>query len=267
MPINKHLEMISFYGTKNEHLNDLQIIFERAGIAGQYFDLDDTNSIAGNSILVISEKAKFDDYKNLLTKLVGAAEDGSLKNGFIWYPNLKSNQNESIESDISNYLSRNINYSREQFAIRFVEDVIKTLETRTEDTSSSANSNMTIFYNVLDSELAQDPINMLKDLFSINDISVDFTDNSSTIDSLSNHALDAQCTVVLFDKQKEWAELFTQEIWKKIGGVSAGIPILLIGTNSTEKSTLTIPNVTITEAGSDLLALEIKVQYDSLTQK
>ena len=104
-------------------------------------------------------------------------------------------------------------------------------------------------------------------IFKINKVPVDISDEKSNINNLSTLALEAKLAVVVFDQQKEWAELFTQEIWKKIGGVSSGIPILLIGTNSNEPSKISIPNVTLAEAGKELLSLEIKIQYDSLTEK
>ena len=97
-------------------------------------------------------------------------------------------------------------------------------------------------------------------------LTVDISDEKSNINNLSTLALEAKLAVVVFDQQKEWAELFTQEIWKKIGGVSSGIPILLIGTNSNKPSKISIPNVTLAEAGKELLSLEIKIQYDSLTE-
>ena len=53
---------------------------------------------------------------------------------------------------------------------------------------------------------------------------------------------------------------------EKIGGVSSGIPILLIGTDSKEESKISVPNLKIASASKDLLALEIKVQYDELVQ-
>ena len=104
---------------------------------------------------------------------------------------------------------------------------------------------MSIFYNVLDNNVGEEVSEMLSDIFKINKVPVDISDEKSNINNLSTLALEAKLAVVVFDQQKEWAELFTQEIWKKIGGVSSGIPILLIGTNSNEPSKISIPNVTL----------------------
>lgn len=264
--MEKFYNDISLHGSDPKSVALLQSVFERAGIIENDF-VNDTNGISSNqSVLVISENGDQKFYENQLNLMTKGIEEGTLMNGFIWNPFAKEKA-EGFESLISSHLSRNISYSREPFVIRFVEDIIKTLETRTEEDTKGNGTNMTVFYSVLDNQMGEDVTGMLSDIFSLNKVPVDIADESSTIESLSKLALEAKLCVVIFDQQKEWAELFTQEIWKKIGGVSSGVPILLIGADTNTKSEISIPNVTVGEAGRDLLALEIKIQYDSLTQE
>lgn len=263
--MDNNYNQISIHSTDQESVNVLQKVFERAGIINAEFT-NDNNAISNDqSVLIISELGDRNFYEDQLNQMTKGLDEGTLLNGFIWNPKAKENA-EGFESLISSHLSRNISYSRESFVIRFVEDVIKTLETRTDENIKNNGTHMSVFYSVLDNQVGEDVTGMLSDIFKVNKIPVDISDESSTIDSLSKLALEANLCVVVYDQQKEWSELFTQEIWKKIGGVSSGVPILLIGSDTNEKSTVSIPNVTIAEAGKDLLALEIKIQYDSLTQ-
>ena len=265
--MDSHYNKISIHSTDPDSVAVLQTVFERAGIIDATFS-NDINAISTDqSVLIISDKGERSFFEEGLAEMTKGLEDGTLLNGFIWNPKSKQKTTEGFESLISSHLSRNISYSREAFVIRFVEDVIKTLETRTEENVKNNGTHMSVFYSVLDNQVGEDVTGMLSDIFTVNKIPVDISDESSTIDSLSKLALEANLCVVIFDQQKEWSELFTQEIWKKIGGVSSGVPILLIGSDSNEMSTLSVPNVTVAEAGRDLLALEIKIQYDSLTQE
>ena len=257
---------ISFHGEDQEKIETLQTVFKRAGIIDQNFKNDSDTIGKDQSILVITENGDLKKYNTYLKKMNAGLEKGSLSNGFVWYPKNETKSKEGLESLISSHLSRNILYSRESFIIRFVEDVIKNLETKTVETIKGDEKNMSIFYNVLDNNVGEEVSEMLSDIFKINKVPVDISDEKSNINNLSTLALEAKLAVVVFDQQKEWAELFTQEIWKKIGGVSSGIPILLIGTNSNDPSKISIPNVTLAEAGKELLSLEIKIQYDSLTE-
>ena len=257
---------ISIHCTDNDSVNLVQKVFERAGIIDASFENDSNGISSEQSVLIISNEGEREFYENHLIEMTKGLDEGTLLNGFIWNPYSK-NKAEGFESLISSHLSRNISYSREEFVIRFVEDVIKTLETRTVENIKNNGTHMSVFYSVLDNQIGEDVTGMLSDIFTVNKIPVDVADETSTIDSLSNLALEANLCVVVFDQQKEWSELFTQEIWKKIGGVSSGVPILLIGSDSNDRSTISIPNVTVAEAGRDLLALEIKIQYDSLTQE
>lgn len=265
--MNTHYNKISIHSTDEDSVATLQTVFERAGIIDSTYQ-NDTNSISSDqSVLIISDKGEKSFFEDRLKEMTKGLDDGTLLNGFIWNPKSKQKSSDNFESLISAHLSRNISYSTEAFVIRFVEDVIKTLETRTEENIKNNGTHMSVFYSVLDNQVGEDVTSMLSDIFTVNKIPVDISDDSSTIESLSKLALEANLCVVIFDQQKEWSELFTQEIWKKIGGVSSGVPILLIGSDANEPSKLSIPNVTVAEAGRDLLALEIKIQYDSLTQE
>tara|TARA_Y100000992_G_scaffold301407_1_gene272228 strand:+ start:1252 stop:2049 length:798 start_codon:yes stop_codon:yes gene_type:complete len=258
---------LSLFGEDNDQIKLLKKVFERAGIIAEDFKNSNRNIDEGLSILIIKQNANLKKSESYLKEMSSGIKNGSLTHGFIWNPESKIKSSEKLESLISSHLSRKITYSRNPFVIRFVEDVIKSLENKLEKPSNFEEKNISIFYNVLDGEIGTETSNMLSDILEINEISVNSSDNTFNINDFSNFALEAKVIVVIFDQQKEWAEIFSQEIWKKIGGVSSGIPILLIGTESSQKIKIAIPNITIVEVAKNLLALEIKVQYDSLVKE
>ncbi len=260
------LPKISFDGEKCDQINLLQKVFERA-----HFLNEKTNDKNGDfekkqSILIISKSGDISKYESYLKKMNSELDEGTLSHGFIWYPDALLERKGELESLISTHLSRKITYNRNSSVIRFVEDVIKTLETDQEKNIKNENKNMSIFFNILDNEVGSNTCEMLSEIFKINSVVVDSSDDSLDFNDFSNFALEAKVIVVIYDDQKEWAEIFTQEIWKKIGGVSSGIPILLIGTDSSKKSNISVPNLTVVTVSKELLALEVKVQYDELSK-
>ena len=141
------------------------------------------------------------------------------------------------------------------------------METEQKNDNNNQKKDLSVFYNIFDDQIGSDTCDMLTDIFDINKISVDNSENDLDLNIFSTLALEAKLIVIIFNQNKEWAEIFAQEIWKKIGGVSSGIPILLIGSSSGDQSKISIPNITCVEVAKELLALEVKVQYDSLIKE
>ena len=260
------LTKLSLLGDNKKQTNFLQKVFVRAGILDENFKNNIEEIDEGQSILIVKNEGDLNKYRSYLKKINAGIDIGKLSHGFVWFPDSKLKNNENLESLISSNLSRKITFSRHQSVIRFAEDVIKTLETDQEKNIKNENKNMSIFFNILDNEVGSNTCEMLSEIFKINSVVVDSSDDSLDFNDFSNFALEAKVIVVIYDDQKEWAEIFTQEIWKKIGGVSSGIPILLIGTDSSTKSNISVPNLTVVTVSKELLALEAKVQYDELSK-
>ena len=258
------LPKISFDGEKCDQVNLLQKVFERAQVLNEKISDKNEDIEKEQSILIISKIGDIGKYESYLKKMNSELDEGTLSHGFIWYPDAILERKGELESLISTHLSRKITYNRHSSVIRFVEDFLKTVETDLELNVNKEEKHLSVFFNILDKEVGDETSEMLTDIFEINKISVDSSDENLDIDVFSNFALEARLIVIIFNNQKEWAEIFSQEIWKKIGGVSSGIPILLIGTDSDERINVSIPNVSVANAAKELLALEIKVQYDSL---
>ena len=262
--MNTLFKKMSLFGDDKEQTYTLQKVFERAGVIDENFKSNNTNISEGLSILIVNENGDLNNYETLLKKMNSGITNGSLKHGFIWHPESKFENKGKLESLISSHLSREITYSRHPFVIRFVEDVIKTMETEQKNDNNNQKKDLSVFYNIFDDQIGSDTCDMLTDIFDINKISVDNSENDLDLNIFSTLALEAKLIVIIFNQNKEWAEIFAQEIWKKIGGVSSGIPILLIGSSSGDQSKISIPNITCVEVAKELLALEVKVQYDSL---
>ena len=260
------LTKLSLLGDNKKQTNFLQKVFVRAGILDENFKNNIEEIDEGQSILIVKNDGDLNKYRSYLKKINIGIDIGKLSHGFVWFPDSNPKNNENLESLISSNLSRKITFSRHQSVIRFAEDVIKTLETDQEKNIKNENKNMSIFFNILDNEVGSNTCEMLSEIFKINSVVVDSSDDSLDFNDFSNFAFEAKVIVVIYDDQKEWAEIFTQEIWKKIGGVSSGIPILLIGTDSNKKSNISVPNLTVVTVSKELLALEVKVQYDELSK-
>ena len=257
---------LTLLGDNKELIILLKKVFHRAGLIDENFKSDNNNIEKGQSILVIEDSVELKKYESYLKKFNSGIDSGELNHGFLWTPNSNTENNGELESLISTYLNRKITYSRHNSVIRFTEDVIKTLEIEIEKEIKNNNVNLSIFYNIIDKDIGSNTCEILLDIFKIHKVPVDSSNPNLNVNKFSEIALEANVIVIVFDNQKEWAEIFAQEIWKKIGGVSTGIPILLIGTDSKEESKISVPNLKIASASKDLLALEIKVQHDELVK-
>ena len=193
---------------------------------------------------------------------------------FIWTPALPGNeQYESSQEDfineVRNNISLNMVYSNVDSPIQFVEDIRSISFVEEKEVFSVKNTDVFLICNQLDEKEAAEIGEMLSDIVPVEKLNIIQDSDIDYPEFCSQQMGKSKLAVVYFKQSADWALPFAQMVWKKTGGASAQTPILLIGDEdpgSNSNKTLKAPKVISMIAAGELIPLEIKVQFDKLTE-
>src|ERR1051325_2299924 len=185
------------------------------------------------------------------------------------YSDADKKQLESIER-VQNRLSNHMILSRAPSAIQFVEDVRLIIEQHAKKIYETEPADIFLICNQVDEKEAlriqtmlSGIVNLVK-LVIVQDSDIDYEEYSAQQMNVS------KLPVIYYKNAPDWALPFVQQIWKRVGGASSRTPILFAGDASVpanEKINFKAPRVTSFVLPPELIPLEIKVQYDALSEK
>ncbi len=200
-------------------------------------------------------------------------EDESFKT-FIWMPSefnysKLSGDKTNFINKIQNHLSTNMTLSRVPSAIQFVEDVRLVLEEQTTQKFDTTPTDVFLIFNETDDAEAVKIENMLSGILKftklkiVQDADIDYEEFASQQMNVS------KLSVIFYKNATEWALPFVQQIWKKVGGAASKSQLLFIGDDSVQSNNaqFTAPKVISVSIPSQLMALEIKVQFDKINEQ
>jgi hypothetical protein len=224
---------------------------------------------------------KFQEYKDGISVTeynFQKAKELSLKDEtyktFIWMPgeldysDADPKQLKFIER-MQQELSNNMVLSRVPYAIQFVEDVKLILEEQAKKVYDTVPTEVFLICNQTDEKDAARIQTMLSGILKfvklviVQDSGIDYEEFASQQMNVS------RLSVVYYKNASEWALPFVQQIWKKVGGAAARSPILFISDISSgdqNSKSFLAANVSNFSIHAELIPLEIKVQFDALTE-
>jgi hypothetical protein len=126
-----------------------------------------------------------------------------------------------------------------------------------------------LIFNEVDEGEAKEIVDLLSDVIDVEKLNIVQDNDLDYAELCSQQINQSKLAVVYFKETADWALPFTQQIWKKVGGASSHTPILLIGDedpSSNHGKKFNAPKIISLVLSGELIPLEIKVQYDKLTQ-
>jgi len=243
-------------------LGDIDEHFKNSGCSIHYVGNEDFEYINGIPIdEYIFEKAK-----------ERIKEDEEFKT-FIWMPsdvNYSKLNNDKIAfiNKIQNHLSTNMTLSRVPSAIQFVEDVRIILEEHSTQKFDTIPTDVFLIYNETDDSEVSKIEGMLSSIIKFTKLKI-VQDSDTDYEEFASQQMNVSKLSVIFYKDAiDWALPFVQQIWKKEGGAASKSQILFIGDDSVKSnnSNFKAPKVITTVVPSQLIPLEIKVQFDKINE-
>ena len=160
--------------------------------------------------------------------------------------------------------------SRVPTAIQFVEDVRLILEQQAKKVFDTEPADVFLIVNKIDEKDADRIQMMLSGILKL--VKLVIVQNSDIdYEEYAAQQMDvSKLSVIYFKNASEWALPFAQQIWKKVGGASAKSPILFISDADAPDSGakgFVAPKVSCYNLPCELIPLEIKVQFDAITDK
>jgi hypothetical protein len=124
--------------------------------------------------------------------------------------------------------------------------------------------------NQLDEKEANEISDLLSDIIPVERLSI-IQDSEIDYSELCQQQIGkSKLAVVYFKESGDWAIPFVQQVWKKIGGASSHIPILLIGDEEPDSNSTKIfkaPKVLSLVVAGELIPLEIKIEFDRIMEE
>jgi len=194
---------------------------------------------------------------------------------FVWHPeNISENnidpEQEKFIRSVRQRIHHNMIFSNKNSAIAFVEDMRTVMYSDKHNNYDIHETDLFFIYNELDQDSANEIINLIADVIDIRKIEITLSDNVDYSELVVQQIEKSKFVVVYFQRTSDWAVPFVQQVWKKIGGASSGVPILFIGDANIEENTLVnfdAPMVTTQIIAKELIPIEVKVQYDKVIEK
>ncbi len=219
-----------------------------------------------NSNLSQSE-LHFDNIKN------HCDQNASYKS-FIWLPSsvdysTSDEQQLQLIQKIENCLTNNMILSRAPSTVQFVEDVKLILEQQPKKKFDTTPTDVFIISSQLDEVELINIQKMLSGIIKTIKLTIVQDSDTDYEEFASQQMSVSKLSVIYFKKNSSWALSFAQQIWKKIGGASSDVNILLIGDMDNPENTdkqFNAPKVISTCVPNGLIPLEIKVQFDSVNE-
>jgi hypothetical protein len=268
----KTLERAGFGFTNNFSLNDIN--------SDNYFDtIDKELNNANCSIHFIGQ----DDFKYINNIAVDEyhfekasqkiKEDEQFKT-FIWMPSdiifsKLSERKVNFINKIQNHLSGNMTLSRVSSSIQFVEDVRIVLEEATVQKYDTTPTDVFLIYNETDDKEVSQIENMLSGIIKFTKLKI-VQDSDTDYEEFASQQMNvSKLSVIFYKDATDWALPFVQQIWKKVGGASSKSQLLFIGDDSVKSNNanFSAPKVISVSIPSQLIALEIKVQFDKINEQ
>lgn len=192
----------------------------------------------------------------------------------VWLPpstNLMNTETAQLGliTDIRNALSKNMHFSNAASAINLVDDLRSLLEKRREVVFEVTPTDVFMVSNELDDSEASEILDLLRDILPVESLSIVQDSDTDYSEFCKQQISRSKLAVVYFKESSDWALPFAQQVWQKIGGASSPTPILLIGDDdpdSNRDKKLRAPKVISLIVSGELIPLEIKVQYDKVSE-
>lgn len=192
---------------------------------------------------------------------------------FIWMPgkfddsDADKNQLDFINK-MQHHLSNNMILSRVPAAIQFVEDVRLIMEQQTKKIFDTIPTDVFLIVSQLDENEALRIELMLKGVLKTVKLVIVQNADINYEEYAAQQMNVSSLTVIYYKNASDWALPFIQQIWKKVGGANAKSPIIFIRDPASINSKIFIAKkVTCLSIQSELIPLEIKMQFDSLNDK
>jgi hypothetical protein len=193
---------------------------------------------------------------------------------FIWQPIDRLNisideRQEKLINKVRNNIFRNMVYAKHESPVMLVEDIRSMMFSEINLNYNVKKTDIFLIYNEIDEDSITNISDLLDDIGSLQLMNIVLNSNIDYSELAAQQIDNAKLSIVFFKRSAKWALPFTQQIWKKIGGASSKSKILLLGDSSHEQNTtinFKAPNVDFLAVAEELIPLEIKVQYDKVTQ-
>jgi hypothetical protein len=193
---------------------------------------------------------------------------------FIWLPpqvsasDIDTKQTDFI-NEVRNNVSKNMVFSNESSIIQLVDDIRSMMEVKETVNFNLNATDVFLISNQLDENEATEIMDMLSDIVEVENLTI-IQDGDIDYSELCKQQIpQSKLAVIYYKNSSDWAIPFAQQVWKKIGGASSPIPILLIGDedpNADFPKKFVAPKVTSMIVAGELIPLEIKVQYDKVAE-
>lgn len=197
--------------------------------------------------------------------------DGEFKI-FVWHPlagnsSVEDTRQVSFVNTVKNSILQNMIYSKQKSPVLFVEDMRSLMYVDSVTKQETSDADVFFIYNELDEVAASGIVEVLSDIVTVQQLNVMMDTQINYSELIVQQLKQSKLAVIYFDKTANWAIPFVQQVWRKIGGASSEIEILLVGDadmplNSTE--IFDVPKVHSMTMSKDLIPLEVKVHYDKI---
>ncbi|MBU0765200.1 MAG: hypothetical protein KJ607_10240 [Bacteroidetes bacterium] len=200
--------------------------------------------------------------------------DNSTFRMFIWQPpHILGLPAEERQQHFINEIRYNIgdrmSFTNAASSILLAEDIRAAMSVRKHEQYEVNDTDVFMIYNEVDEYQAEDVIDLLTDVVDVQKLNIIQDRDINYPDYCSQQISRSKLAVVYFKETAGWALPFTQQVWKIIGGASAGTPILLIGDEDPDTNRdklLKAPKIISMVVSGELIPLEIKVQYDKVAE-
>lgn len=248
---------------------------ERAGMQVISNNEPITDSLkSANQILCIITASLFEENNKALLGNIESINQYyeliSQKPVFVWCPKdilnqLKTNGNHASIDKIKKLISNQhlVSYPS---PIKLVDD-LRNYKLKKTTPFPNKLYDITFISNENDKTKAQEAQLLINDIFKINPIYLNFSDQTDYSQQCAESILNSRGCVVFSKTTAEWAFYFAQQIWKIIGGVSANTPIIVVFDKKNQlppTMKLDIPNLYTLTTEDRIAGLEIKILFEKI---
>ena len=199
--------------------------------------------------------------------------DGKRFKIFIWHPQTQNDIVEPKQLDfitaLQNNIAANMTYTNSPSSIQLADDIRSMMEVTEKPSLELQDTEIFFISNMIDDFSAEEITDMLSDVTQIEKISIEQDSETDYAELSSQQISKSKLAVVYFKESADWAIPFAQQVWKKVGGAATKTPILVIGDedpDTNKNKGFKAPKVISMVMAGELIPLEIKVQYDKVTE-
>lgn len=192
---------------------------------------------------------------------------------FVWRPGKENESMETRQTDfiheLQNTISSNMTYTNTPSCIQLADDIRSMMEVVEKPNLGLRETEIFFISNMIDDFSAEEITDMLSDVTQIEKMAIVQDSDTDYAELSSQQISKSKLAVVYFKDSADWALPFAQQVWKKIGGATTKTPILVIGDEDPETNRNKVfkaPKVISMILAGSLIPLEIKVQYDKVTE-